>query len=192
VLSPLDVVGYSRTAFNILNDSSENTFRQIAALRDQAKPLVRAGLSTPERDTSTRIEEALSVLARADQLAGGARPREELREGWLFTRATWIDCLAVLGRSDEAERLWDDTVGRDWVGKFVEERKHTPLVSKFQVSEMAVVAAQRDLDELGAMAAAFQRDPHNSRYGNRLSKVTTLKCYAETGDRSSFVHAILG
>ena len=186
------VTGYSQNAVALLAGAEVHLEGQLCGLRDQTKPLIKAMLrETHPLTASGFMADGAMAFRRADDLAGGDRPREEMYEPWLLTRATWVECLAVAGRTEEARNLWNSVQEQPWFGPLLEQQSHLPLRPKVLMTGMALAAGRGCLDELGRLAQAFRKDRANARYADRLKRAASLEQYAATGDVSDFREAVL-
>lgn len=188
-----EVAGFSRLAHQALAARGLDLPAQLCGLRDQAKPLLAdAFKATDQGQAAPLIQRAEVALAKADELAGGQHPREELYEPWLQTRLTKIECLALVGTPDTAQREWELLRGQSWLDGFLKQKTRAPLRAKIRATEMAVAAGRGDLDELGQLAASFQSAPENAAYGHRQQQVSSFERYAVTGDPAHLRRALLG
>jgi hypothetical protein len=191
-LPSLELAAYSREAEGLLARSASHNSGRIGALRDQAKPLLRfATGQSNRREAQDRANEAWEALERAEAYAGGRDPREDLREAWLLTRLTEVECRFGVGQNDHARRLWDDTMGRDWIPPLIDARSRTPLASKVAVAEIAVAAAGNRLEEASALASVFLNAPENARFANRATRVAEMLYLSELGDTAALQARVL-
>lgn len=111
---------------------------------------------------------------------------------WFFSMLTKTECEALLGNGDQARSLLDLVRNARWIGSFLSGKAHTPALSKYTMTELAVLASQGDLDSVVERATAFVTDPRQSPYTDRIRKGSAYLRYAETGDSALFREAILG
>lgn len=164
----------------------------VRATRDQAKPLLAWGLGWQGGSQFPgRVREAEDTLLVAERAAGGSAPPDPLREEWLFTRMTRVEVLSVIGRPEDAKRVWDDTMGRGWVAGRLGAPNDKPLTSKARVSEMVLLAGAGEYDALAEKAGTFIRDPANAPYVDRLHTVASLRDAAVAGDAEKIRDVIL-
>lgn len=186
------IANYSEMAYEVLSSRKLYLSAQLCGLRDQAKPLLSAAFqATDPAQAKSLIDRAASVLAKADELAGGQHPNEELREAWLQTRLTQVEYLTLFGSSDAARREWELIRNQTWLDNFLKEREKIPICAKIQTTKMAVTASEGRLDELGQLAEDFLSDPEHAIYGHRLRQVLGFKQYAISGDLARLHQALL-
>ncbi len=164
----------------ILAKSLPRTHR-IPMLRNQAKPYAQWALRDEVRQSGW-FAEALSVALESEQEAGGDIPSDEVREEWLLSRLTRIECLVAMRQDNSAVRLWDETMNQEWVPAMVSRKADTALTAKWKFAGLSVLLARHDLQCLAAEAHAFQNDKHNAPFGERLQRAGRLATLAEAGD----------
>jgi len=190
-LSAHGLVSYSKKAAALFAEDAKSRSSYVAAVRDQAKPLVHEALTGGSGGRSRQLlAEAYSALEIASTAAGGRTPQGEVREEWLYTRMTEIECRAAAGEKGEARRLWDESWELGWVQVQVDARRNTPLPSKCAVTEMALLAAEGRLDELGLHAEAYIADPANEPYNDRKQRVRRFLSYANEPDPPLLIETI--
>ncbi len=191
-MSGSDVAGFSQMGYKTLAQLELDLPAQLCGLRDQAKPLLASAFQTTDRERAKSFtDRAENVLVKADDLAGGRHPREELREAWLQTRLIKIQRLVLVGTPDAAYREWEVLRSQTWLGGFLKQKARQPILASVQTTEMAVAAGRRHLDELGQLAQSFRSAPENASYGHRLHQVSNLEHYAVCGDLTYLRQALL-
>jgi hypothetical protein len=183
-LHPSEVVRLLRRAEAMGRTLTSNPGLRLHALRDMSKPFLAWGLgwrgSSPDH---SRIVEAGEAAKCSEQAAGGEEPFPELRVEWLFTRLNRIEVVAIspsTERSDEPQRLWDDTMARPWVEQMLSEPG--ALRAKCDFAAMAMQYACGDMDALAAKAVAFLDAPQNLRFQDRISRAQEVARLAAAGD----------
>ncbi len=157
---------------------------RIPMLRNQAKPYAQWALRD-EIQRSRCFAEALSIARESEQEAGGDIPLDEVREEWLLSRLTRVECLVAMNQDTQAQRLWDETMDRDWVPAMVSRRADTALTAKWEFARMAVTLAHHDLCALAKHARAFQSDNRNAPFGERLQRAEHFAALAEGGEEDT-------
>ncbi|WP_125206014.1 hypothetical protein [Capsulimonas corticalis] len=189
---PLELVAYGREAEELLARTGSHIPGRIGALRDQAKPLLRFAIEQAgRREAQAYAQQAWEALEGAEFHAGGQDPPEELREHWLLTRLTEIECRFGAGQSDHAQRLWNETIGRGWTQSLIHARSRTPLASKVAITRIAVAAAGKRFDEAGELAGAFLSARENARFRNRMARAAEMLRLSGCGDSAALEARVL-
>lgn len=184
--SPADVIRRLARAEELYRAGADPVDGRVGALRDMAKPYMAWGLGWRGRQPDTdRVRDAHGAARESELLAGGDEPPPERQVGWLFSRFTRIELLALDPHEtggNAARRLWDDALARDWAAGLLAVQTPTALKAKRDFAGMALALACGDLGELATRANDFRAAPANAGYQDRVTRAGRIVELATAGD----------
>jgi hypothetical protein len=189
-LSGRQVIRYGDQAISLFADHDIETLGQIAARRDQAKPLLRDVLRVANGPLPENVlDEVLAPLDKADLLAGGKEPRDEYYETWLLTALNRIDCLAAAGYGEKARHLLDQVASGSRLDVLLKERRVSTLPGKLALTNITVCAALNREQELGDLIDLFLASESYCRF--HPQRVNQLRQYLQTGNQPSLLRSLI-
>lgn len=190
---PLRVLATAQRSYGLMVGHRINRIGQAALQRDQAKPLVGAGLGwTPSAERLLApYSRVRALLESAEALLTSLEPTDRNLEELLFTRLTRIECFAALNHNEEVLRHWDAMHAPDWIPSLLEKHAGAPLDSKYRLAEVAYLLVRGAWDDVASRASELERALENTLYRDRLERAREIRRAADRQDRKAALRVLI-